>query len=371
MKTMNKLYENIDTNTLIESPVYRVAPLETNATDTEILSLMAHANTLGGRITEIDDDSIIIKCTYSESFNDIIDYLDTLDIVDEYEVIYYSTDTSGTTRTVDQISVDKLSTFTNFTVEIIVFFKPEYIDYNDYYYDMEDSEDEILTEGINQRQPLWMALNKISTDAPGGIFIVTPHPVKKNNITVYIEYKFDKKLSHKDFYNKNKNSIAKDLDNINKGFIFKKLSDKNFKIKRALKLTDDDINVITTYQKEGRLQTKIAEFETSRDMNVRLLLEMFADDGVLVAESHVLSEVKRTLKINFKGKKRFKMKCQKGFKFDNNRRACVKIGGAEKAQMRKSKIKMVRTKRSKGTGLKNMTVRKQKKAMRFRKLMGK
>lgn len=81
-----------------------------------------------------------------------------------------------------------------------------------------------------------------------------------------------------------------------------------------------------------------------------------------------LDEVKRQIKVNSKGVKRIKMKCGKGFKWDGS--ACVKITGAELAVSRIAKRKALITKRSQGNALKIRTLRKTRRARRFRKSMG-
>jgi len=83
-----------------------------------------------------------------------------------------------------------------------------------------------------------------------------------------------------------------------------------------------------------------------------------------------LHEIRRKVKINFKGKKRIKMQCAKGFKYDPARRVCVKISGSEIMTMKRSHVKASRTKKAAGSGFKLRTVRKMKKANRFRKMMG-
>lgn len=94
------------------------------------------------------------------------------------------------------------------------------------------------------------------------------------------------------------------------------------------------------------------------------------EDGNIVDENGELNEVVRKVKINFRGKKRIKMKCARGFKWDAEKKACVKITGAQLAKMRKSLRRAVLTKRSKGTAYKARVLRKTRKAKRFRRMMG-
>lgn len=81
-----------------------------------------------------------------------------------------------------------------------------------------------------------------------------------------------------------------------------------------------------------------------------------------------LDEIKRVVKVNNRGKRRIKMKCKKGYKFDG--RKCVKISGKELVNKRRAIRKSVRTKRSKGSGYKKRIVRLSKRAIRKRRSMG-
>ena len=81
-----------------------------------------------------------------------------------------------------------------------------------------------------------------------------------------------------------------------------------------------------------------------------------------------LNERKRVIKVTSKGKRRIKIKCNKGFKYDG--RKCVKIGGTEAIKKRKAIKKSVRTKKAKGAGYARKSSRLRKKAMKKRKSMG-
>lgn len=99
--------------------------------------------------------------------------------------------------------------------------------------------------------------------------------------------------------------------------------------------------------------------------------EMDVEDGETIEDANgMVNEVVRKIKINFRGKKRVKMKCARGFKWNGEKRTCEKIGGSDLAKMRKSLRRAVLTKRSKGASYKARIVRKSRKAKRFRKMMG-
>ncbi|QFR57755.1 hypothetical protein CPT_Moby_007 [Stenotrophomonas phage Moby] len=83
-----------------------------------------------------------------------------------------------------------------------------------------------------------------------------------------------------------------------------------------------------------------------------------------------IMEVRRRIKVNFRGKRKIKMQCRPGFKWDATKRTCIKITGAEKAVQRKANRQAQRTKKAKGGAFKVRVQRKTKKAMRFRKAQG-
>ena len=105
-------------------------------------------------------------------------------------------------------------------------------------------------------------------------------------------------------------------------------------------------------------------------------LELSDEDGdgysdqMIDDENGVIMEVRRRIKVNFRGKRRVKMQCRAGFKWDATKKACVKITGAEVAKKRLSMRKATRTKKAKGQTFKVRVLRKTRKAKRFRKSMG-
>lgn len=83
-----------------------------------------------------------------------------------------------------------------------------------------------------------------------------------------------------------------------------------------------------------------------------------------------LTEVERKIKVNFTGKKRIKMVCAPGFKWDPDEKVCSKITGIELLHIRQGIRKALLTKKSEGVSLKKRIIRRTKKAMKFRQLFG-
>lgn len=83
-----------------------------------------------------------------------------------------------------------------------------------------------------------------------------------------------------------------------------------------------------------------------------------------------LDEIAKKITVNYRGVKKLKMKCPKGFKYSPAEHACVKIGGDELAKKRKASIKATRTRKAGGKALAARAAVRTKKAMNFRKAAG-
>lgn len=347
----------------INSTLYRVAPLEVEET-TDVGEVINNVSQRGGSITYIDDDMFVATCNSQSALEDITDYLDDNDDVDEYDVSVYESTGNGAFSKLDTdyIDIETISNFNNLRIEIIIFLNTDNVDYGEYY----DIDDDELTERFgqtNKKQPVWLALSSSEMVLEEGSYIVTPHPGSPNTLLVHAEYKYDE--TQTDFIAENAIKIKDDINTINEGHVYHDLHRLGYVLDESISL---DFSVESS--KDGHFVTPPAVFVKEKgNVNLVDIMESF-NDTTLFAETGIINEVKRIVKVNFKGKKRIKMKCLPGYKFDVTRRACVKIGGSEKADDRRAKIKMTRTKKSKGSGLKRATARKTKKAKRFRKLMG-
>ena len=96
------------------------------------------------------------------------------------------------------------------------------------------------------------------------------------------------------------------------------------------------------------------------------------EDGPIDLENEDgdLTEVRRKIKVNFRGKKRIKMQCKPGYQWFPEKKSCMKITGGDLARNRKSHRRAILTKRSMGSAFKTRVLRKTKKALRFRKALG-
>ncbi len=131
---------------------------------------------------------------------------------------------------------------------------------------------------------------------------------------------------------------------------------------------DFDDSVITVASDGGDEQEDL-EYDIEHDavegLEVEFQLIIYTYN---TSTEETLDEVKRRIKINAKGKRRIKMQCKKGFKFDGKK--CVKISGSELVTKRKAIRKAVRTKRSKGSGFQKRVARLRNRAIKKRNNMG-
>lgn len=138
----------------------------------------------------------------------------------------------------------------------------------------------------------------------------------------------------------------------------------------------EDYEVLGSFEREGTLKHDILA-EDAHALVVAYVVPEAIDYGYYEVEEadealdeSNLYEVKRIIKVNSRGVKRIKMKCNPGYKYNTATRACEKISGAELSTKRKALRRAVLTKRSMGSGFKMRMLRKTRKAKRFRKSLG-
>lgn len=350
------IFENVD------STLYRVAPV--SAEDDGVSTIINELVHAGAIVDEISDDTIVASCKSRSSLEAMADLLDDDWRVEQYAINVYELKPSGLVNKVDSdtIDVDQITNFDHVRVEFIIFLNTDGVDYTSY----TDIEEDDLTEkfvNTNKKQPIWLALSKTSTAAKGGTFVVTPHPVRRGAVLVHVEYKYD--VEDTDFVLRNAEKITNDINTINNGLINKRLVTSNYELEDPISF-DFKLDMC----ERGHFITAPAVYMSNTNRtDLYAIMESF-EDTTLVAEASIINEVKRVIKVNFRGKKRIKLKCLPGYKYDITRKACVKITGSEKAVDRRAKIKMARTKKAAGSGFRRAVDRKTKKAKRFRKMMG-
>lgn len=195
--------------------------------------------------------------------------------------------------------------------------------------------------------PLLIKLSAEQSASPVGQFIITTHPDDKDEILIQATYSEVPEYEH----------VMKDLQKINLGEFGDSFED-SFKLSVPAQYTS------------GSTNTTSAIFKTYRKKDPLSIVESLMDIIDEVHYDSTLLEVKRVIKVNAMGKRKIKMQCQPGFKYDPDRMTCVKIAGDELAISRIAHRQMARTKRSFGDSYKTRIIRRAKRAKRFRKLMG-
>ena len=135
-----------------------------------------------------------------------------------------------------------------------------------------------------------------------------------------------------------------------------------------LALPVDTVFNITAYLNEDHI-SYAAEETDAEDMDEPIEEGVVRGTPVDAYGVH-LDEVAKKIAVTSKGVKRIKMQCPKGFKFNAEAKACVKIAGDELAVRRKASVKALVSRKAGGNALKARAAVKTKKAMNFRKAMG-
>lgn len=192
--------------------------------------------------------------------------------------------------------------------------------------------------------PLVITLSNTKSASQYGSFSVTAHPDDASKLLIQCNYS--------DY--PEQEDVLKDLETMN-SLDFGEKFKSEFKL---IKAADYEL---------GDLYTTSAVYKAVNTEDVLSIVTEAFDPSIV---EEVLSELTRVIKVNSRGKKRVKMQCQKGYKYDVSRKVCVKISGNELAISRIAHRQMARTKKTLGSSYKTRIVRRMKRAKRFRKLMG-
>lgn len=133
---------------------------------------------------------------------------------------------------------------------------------------------------------------------------------------------------------------------------------------------DIDYEIYTADDSDMETSINISDIDSvDTDMFTVIVYTYNLDFGDVEYEDdeQTLTEVKRIIKVNAKGKKRIKMQCKKGFKWDGSK--CQRISGKELVNKKRAIKKAVKTKKSMGVAFKRKRARAWKKAMRKRKAL--
>lgn len=337
--------------------------------DSEIQEVIANVRARNGDVKWIDEGLIMTYTNNKVSLFAILDYLEENDYVLDYEVQLIETQFNGVNiNRSDEIDIDDIRDMNNLFFKILIYMNPEVVPFDPTYVDADDLVDrnDYTTTGISHQQYVFESQAPVIATWQGTMnetIIVTEAKGKKTLVVVPPTVK-----DGEAYFDINKYNVDSASDNGAK----KMFQDMGFTMTNISKNADID------YEMNGKANDVLLfDLESSHkdgaDIAITEMLNTIIEkqEGVTVfAEQETLTEIKRKAKVNFKGKKRIKIQCAKGFKYDANRRVCVKISGSEMMKMKRSHIKMARTKKSAGIGFKNRTVRKMRKANRFRKLMG-
>ena len=341
---------------------------QTSSDSSEIQEVVSNVRMHGGDTKWIEDGAIMTYTSNKTSFFHILDYLDDNDNVYDYEIQVIETQHNGVTVDItDEIDIDDIRDTQNIHFKVLVFMDPEIVEFDPVYVDADEINDrngdfdisndtvttyirenlshieEVITWQGDMNESFILISEK---DGSSELHLIPPTPVA------------DKASSNITKFN---------IDSIANNSTFKKFQDMGYTITNKGKIVDID------YEMDGDPEEvmifHVKDGNTNHDVIDALVIENLITEAT-VHSTETLTEIRKKIKVNSKGTKRIKMQCQKGFKYNSNRRICVKITGSDMMNMKRSHIKASRTKKAAGQGFEMRKQRKTKKALRFRKSMG-
>ena len=321
-------------------------------------------NHYGVLLISQDEDTLTFTTKSKQGVLNFTNMLDNNENVYGYDIsVEYEHFWGGEAQKSPLVDFDTIGEkpFLKFVIDVVL--EPAIVKYNDVYYDGQEDEETFAFEYETEldadeyeelpsdETPLLIKLTseKLSK-SPFGKINVTLHPHHKDKIL--IQFNYDEVPSSQD--------VKDDLDTLNDGIAFGETFIDNFVLE------------VPAIYVDGELNTTSAIYKATKEIDSLEIKDTF-DEHLIESVSYAqerIDEVRRVIKVNAKGKRRIKIQCRPGFKYDSNRKACVMIGGSERAVSRIAHRQMARTKKAQGTSYKNRVVRKVKRAMRFRKMLG-
>ena len=348
---------------------------QTSYDSSEMQDVIAHIRNCNGDVKWIEDGAMMAYTNNKVSLFQILDYLDENDDVLDYEVQLMQTDLNGVNVDVtDEIDIDDVRDMNNFFFKILIFMDPELVMFDPVYVDI----DEVI-----DRNPYFDAGEDDTEDEyyDDEFEYVYEH---LSHVPEYVSWKgsmnetyilFEKKDGNAELHLVPPKTTSSDeyfdINKFNVDAAGEEHETKKMFQDMGFTMTNQSKNKDIDYEMRGKPEDVIVyDIEkTNKDGDKIVVHEMLntITEASLHSDYSTLTEVKKKVKMNFKGKKRIKMQCHKGFKYVPERRVCVKITGSEMMDMKRSHIKAKRTKKAAGTGYQKRINKKTKRAIRFRR----
>lgn len=328
--------------------------------DTTLAEIKSAMSLYGVTFHQYDDGVLTVFTRTRSAVLAFTQFLDDNEHVDAYDITAKVYDAYGVVNDNEEIDFDIVadSEFIEYYIDVVI--SSEQVEYSPVYVDVDNIEDNSIDIPFNYYDtddvvgvlpqsdtPLLINVVDVDSHSPFGSFSVTVHPNDESKFLIQCNYSDIPSVT----------DVYADLELINNHMNNAQLQDA-FSIVTPAEYHEDELSTTSAiYQSKDKKQ------------DVLNIVEAFKDNSIIYY-SQELHEIKRIIKINFRGKKRVKMQCAKGYKFDEGRKVCVKISGSELSLSRIAHRQMARTKKSKGEGYKRRIVRKTNRAKRFRKLIG-
>lgn len=331
---LNKLVEqgpakfNLQYSKLLQNLLEKHLKEEMEQESDLVKSLRAAAMSYGSDTGTYQDGVFVTTLKNKQASTDFALWLDSTDYVDGYEIHVLSSDQVAGTVDTDEIEFDSITDDTLYSFEFTVYLIPDVVDYNFDDYDALDMEDE--EDSLQEA-------------------------CKKKKMKEQDECDDEEMLDDDD----------DDEDMEDDELTEKKKCVKESRKKKMKEECDDEAMDDECEDDEED------EDEDSEDDDIDYeTYESVKESKGNKKSKKSLNEVTRKIRVDARGTKTIKMKCQPGFKYNPATKTCEKITGAELAMHRKATRKALITKKNEGKALKVRVAKKIRKAKRFRKMLG-
>lgn len=363
MNVNNKLKSIIAENTIsYNNNVSFSGSSDFKKSEESILSLLKVSASQSGVIFQSYNTGIATFYTYDK--NSVINFTSTCDQNDDIEGYALSvsvTDPLSKSVSMTQdfdFEIEGESECIRFYIDVAI--NPQYIIMPDEYIDLDDdlsgglSDDSIMVSDENEddsfdltESPLIMEISNTASYDNKGSFIASVHPKNKNELYVKVFYDIIA----------DEECIENDLNTIN-----------NIMFNSRIKDTFDLISPAKC--SVGERSSTSAVYKAKRKTNVLNIVECFNTELDKFHYNIALTEITKKIVVNYHGKKRMKISCGPGYKYNHDRGVCTKIDGAELSLSRIAHRQAVRTKKSMGMSYQRRVSFRGNKAKHFRKLLG-
>lgn len=373
------------------TPIYGFgSQMESDVTETVMLTVAETVKHYGASKIEISDDLVIFRTTQNE-YNMISDYLTNCEYVEAVTLVGYHVNALDKSLT----KIDDIDLFTRTQIDVshnvildwYVTIDSKFVHYaNVYAMDGDNGTFDSVLDMVESEAPREITNGDLTIQSSDTNEFALQFETKSKNgrvtlRTVDYDMEFLELVLTFDITG---NSITDDMKEV----IVDDLNDAYAEVSTQLyqlgyiyddNLENTDATATLPYTVDAGFVTvdSIRFVATDGVATATEVQHLFPHATVYVSQSpyetdydDTLHEAFRVIKVNSRGQKTVKMKCQPGQKYDVTKHTCVVMSGAERNVKRIATKQAVRTKKAAGSAAKKRQVRLTRKALLKRRQFG-